>query len=68
MSDEERVADTPMATSATTAAVANVSVKLLPFWPSNQEVWFAQVEALFTTQRITAQKTRFDYVITSLSP
>ena len=64
MTDED---PTPEA-AETTAAVANVSVKLLPLWASDPEVWFAQVEAHFTTRRITAQKTRFDYVVASLSP
>ena len=68
MSDEDPATETPATTPAATAAVANVSVKLPPFWPSDPEVWFAQVEAHFTTRRITAQKTRFDYVIASLSP
>ena len=52
----------------TPAMLATVLVKLLPFWSSDPEIWFAQVEATFTTRRVTAEKTQFDYVIASLSP
>ena len=40
-----------------------VILKILPFW-----IWFAQVEAQFTTCGITVQKTKFENIVTSLSP
>ena len=61
MSDEEPTT-TPVGT------IATVNIKLLPYWASDPQVWFAQVEAQFDTHGITVQKTKFDHVVALLSP
>ena len=61
MSDEEPTT-TPVGT------VAAVNIKLLLYWASDPQVWFAQVEAQLNTCSITVQKIKFDHIIASLSP
>lgn len=43
-----------------------VSLKLPIFWTSNPRVWFQQAEAQFALKRITADDTKYYYVVSAL--
>lgn len=56
-----------MNSSAENAApVQAVTVSLPTWWPDQPEVWFARVEAVFRQRKITADSTKFDYVLAAL--
>ncbi|XP_003369456.1 conserved hypothetical protein [Trichinella spiralis] len=43
-----------------------LDVKLLPFWPHSPRLWFAQAEAQFALQHVSASVIKYYYVIASL--
>ncbi|XP_055591348.1 uncharacterized protein LOC129743378 [Uranotaenia lowii] len=52
-----------MATNATPAAAAAVSVKLPDFWKNDPEMWFAQAEAQFVLANVTKDETKFYHIV-----
>ena len=54
--------------AAAAISAVTVNLKLPPFWSDDPELWLSQVDAQFACRRITAQKAKFDYVVSSLMP
>jgi len=46
--------------------VERVSVKLPPFWPEKPEIWFTQAEAQFALSGVTADLTKFNFLLAQL--
>lgn len=48
--------------------VFRVGVRVPPFWPEKPAIWFAQIEGQFAISNITADTTKFYYVVSHLDP
>lgn len=48
--------------------VNRVSIKIPPFWSEKPEIWFYQVEAQFTINKISTEETKFNYLVSQLEP
>lgn len=53
---------------STPETVAAVALRLPPFWTADPQLWFVQVEAQFATQRVTADRSRYYHIVSSLPP
>lgn len=51
-----------------TFEASKVSIKIPPFWIEKPEMWFFTVEAQFKISGITAEETRFNYLVSQLDP
>lgn len=48
--------------------ISAAALKLPPFWPTDPELWFTQIEAQFETQHVTTDQTRYAYLVGALTP
>jgi len=46
----------------------SASIKIPPFWPTDPELWFHQVDAQFAAKDIVNSTTKYNHVVAALSP
>lgn len=57
----------PISDNQEAAQIVNAtSIKLPEFWTKSPSVWFARIEAQFSTRNITQDRTKYDYVVSAL--
>lgn len=66
MASEDRFLDAAEQGAASPGEVCKVGVRIPPFWPEKPSIWFAQIEGQFQISGITADVTKFYYVIGQL--
>lgn len=62
MTDPSTTAEVP-----TGVIINRVAVKPPPFWQQNPVLWFAQLESQFVLAQITADETKYSYVVAALN-
>jgi hypothetical protein len=68
-SDEYKMAtesEQRVSTAPPSSDICRVGIRVPPFWPEKPAIWFAQIEGQFSISNITADATKFYYVIGQL--
>jgi hypothetical protein len=55
-----------VSTAPSGSDIYRVGIRVAPFWPDKPAIWFAQLEGQFVISNITADTTKFYYVISQL--
>lgn len=58
--------DKPKENNIVPAEISRVTVKPPPFWKTNPTLWFIQLESQFALANITADETKFHYVVSAM--
>ncbi|XP_076384619.1 uncharacterized protein LOC143263794 [Megalopta genalis] len=48
--------------------VCRVGIRVPPFWPEQPAIWFHQIEGQFALNGVTADTTKYNYVMSQLEP